>query len=178
MQGATNYNGGPANTNDIYYQGGIGAGGAGRSDGQNGMVVFLAYTGEPEAIVSSFFYKELFGSGARQTYIVPVSLSMDHIVEYVDVKVWGAGGGGSDGMLGIQTTLLLPSYHLQIILPSHLYIAIGGGGAFSQMRLAVTAGETLTVYVGGGGKKGIGNIGGAGGFNGGGRGGDGEMAGK
>lgn len=57
-------------------------------------------------------------------------------VAKVTVKAWGAGGGGS-------TTY-------------------GGGGGFSQADLAVTAGETLTVRVGGGGADYAGGYGGGG----------------
>lgn len=58
-------------------------------------------------------------TGADQTFIVPAGITS------IDVKIWGAGGGGSEGS--------------------------GGSGAFIKGNLAVTPGQVLIIVVGKGG---------------------------
>lgn len=63
-------------------------------------------------------------SGGEQTFTVPAGVTR------VDVKLWGAGGGGAS-------------------TASATFVSgLGGGGAFASGGLAVTPGETLTVVVG------------------------------
>ena len=80
-------------------------------------------------------------TGATQTFTVPC-------VNSITVKAWGAGGGGGGND----------------VKPGN----IGGGGAYVTSVIAVTPGQVLTIYVGGGGAGGVngatGNGGGAGGF--------------
>ncbi len=63
-------------------------------------------------------------TGAVQTFVVP------GCVDTIHVKAWGAGGSGGGG----------DSY------PG----AVGGGGAYVKSSIAVTAGQIITVIVGGG----------------------------
>lgn len=69
----------------------------------------------------------IFNTTGSANYTVPAGVSS------VTVKLWGAGGGG--GGAG----------------PSSAAGGAGGGGGFIQTTLAVTAGESLDVYVGAGG---------------------------
>jgi len=63
-------------------------------------------------------------SGGDQAFTVPDGVTR------VDVKLWGAGGGGASGA-------------------SATYLSgVGGGGAFASGGLAVAPGEVLTVVVG------------------------------
>ncbi len=64
-------------------------------------------------------------TGSNQNFIVPTGISS------ITVYAWGGGGGG-----GVSTG------------------GTGGGGGFIQATLSVTAGETLTVIVAGGGSRG------------------------
>jgi len=66
-------------------------------------------------------------TGDDQTFVVPAGVTC------IDVLLWGAGGGSGDNSDGGN----------------------GGGGAFVRGRLGVTPGQTLTVVVGGGGRRGI-----------------------
>lgn len=66
-------------------------------------------------------------TGADQSFIVPAGVTL------LSVKMWGAGGGGP--MFSGGT-------------------GYGGGGAFSEVTLPVTPGESLTVVVGAGGAMG------------------------
>lgn len=69
-----------------------------------------------------FFYGY---TGEVQTVVVPTA------VRSVEIKAWGAGGGGAVG-------------------------ALGGGGGFSRSAiLAVTPGQTLSIVVGQGGRYGV-----------------------
>lgn len=86
----------------------------------------------------------LFYTGTNQTFTVPAGVTS------IDVKLWGAGGGGtaqlhSSGNPGGQG---------------------GGAGGFASGTISVIPGEVLTVIVGGGGAAS-----GEGGFGGGGNGG-------
>lgn len=74
--------------------------------------------------------KQFTSPGTSYSYTVPTNTNV------LKVKLWGAGGAG-----GMQ------------FKPGTVYP--GGAGAFVQGTIQVTAGETLTVKVGGGGKPGI-----------------------
>ena len=71
-------------------------------------------------------------TGAVQTFIVP------GCVDTIHVKAWGAGGsgGGADSYGG----------------------AVGGAGAYVKSDIAVTAGQVLTIIVGGGAGPGTGCV--------------------
>lgn len=78
-------------------------------------------------------------TGADQGWTVPAG------VNSLRVKLWGAGGGG-------------PQYANRAAIGGPKYVGgngHGGGGAFADVALAVTPGETLTVMVGSGGSAGV-----------------------
>ena len=77
-------------------------------------------------------------TGSSQTFTVPCGVTS------LTVKLWGAGGGGASTG------------------------GVGGSGAFVSGSLAVTAGNTLTLIVGGGGAYGGSGVAGTGGYGGGG----------
>ncbi|MFJ2740438.1 DUF11 domain-containing protein [Streptomyces sp. NPDC087440] len=66
-------------------------------------------------------------TGADQTFTVPTGVSS------LDVRMWGAGGGGAD-----------PAYYAGSLA--------GAGGGFTRGTLAVSTGAVLTVTAGGGGE--------------------------
>lgn len=68
-----------------------------------------------------------YGTAGSSSYVVPAG------VNYVTVKVWGAGGAGGNGSGSTGTG------------------GNGGGGGYAKAVIAVTPGETLTVDVGSGG---------------------------
>lgn len=77
-----------------------------------------------EAEIRTLARTAIFEStGAAQSFVVPSGVSS------VDVKLWGAGGGGTVQNSG----------------------GLGGGGAFVRSTLPVIPGELLTLVVGGGG---------------------------
>jgi hypothetical protein len=88
-------------------------------------------------------------TGALQSWIVPAGVTS------INVKVWGAGGGG-----GAYTSNANQG---------------GGGGGFTYANIPVTAGENLSLVVGGGGGGGtLAVSGGLGGYGGGGSGARGD----
>ena len=72
-------------------------------------------------------------SGAEQLYTVPDG------VDLLYVRMWGAGGGGGTKRGVANTTLALAGFS-------------GGSGGYSEAYVSVTAGEVLSVVVGGGGQ--------------------------
>lgn len=121
----------PPQTGDSDYVDGVGVGGDEAHGGGNGLVV-IGYDVEKR----TFSY-----TGSGQTFTIPEGVTS------VDVKVWGAGGGGSDYSNSYQ----------------------GGSGGFASGTLSVAPGENLVVIVGGGGGLGDSNdSGGEGGYGGGG----------
>lgn len=83
-------------------------------------------------------------TGGVQSFVVPAGITS------IQVEMWGGQGGGYAGF-GVQGS----TYHTR-----------GGKGGYLACTLAVTPGETLSLYVGGGGAALT--PGGSGGFNGGG----------
>ncbi len=80
---------------------------------------------DPAALYSRLLFSEstAYGyTGSDQSFIVPAGVTT------VRAKVWGGGGGGA------------------------FVSGAGGGGGFAQAEFAVTAGETLTIKVGGAGE--------------------------
>ena len=75
-------------------------------------------------------------SGTFGTYVVPTGVTS------IDIKVWGAGGGGSPA----------ESYY-----PGQPAKWDGGGGGYAEGTLAVTGGQTLYVAAGEGGEAGPGS---------------------
>ena len=141
---------------DADYMAGVALGGRPGEDGGPGLVVlttFLYSQGQVDKVTMTYQDPAIY-NGRPQVYIVPSSPVRGSSIDFVDVKLWGAGGGGGS--------------------TNH---SLGGAGAFVQGRLAVKAGDVLLVLVGGGGEGMSGDRGGKGGFNGGGDGGDGEFGG-
>lgn len=116
----------------IYNTGTIGNTSVGGYYGLTGeyQTVFSAYDdGEPP--VSTLTKVETYPiSETDYTYRVPDKVNL------LRFKLWGAGGAGG-GKFNVSTPFR------------------GGAGAFVQATIPVTAGETLTIKVGGGGRKGI-----------------------
>lgn len=94
-----------------------------------------AVYGQGTAVAGGFIYSAGgIGSGAPSStpyssagssnYVVPAG------VNYITVKVWGAGGSGGNGSGGTGTG------------------GAGGGGGYAKAVIAVTPGETLTIDVG------------------------------
>lgn len=141
---------------DSDYMAGVGVGGRAGEDGGPGLVTLTSYLynqGQVDKITMTYQDPAVY-QGRPQVYVVPSSPVKGSEINFIDVKLWGAGGGGGSSNF-----------------------SLGGAGAFVQGRLAVKTGDTLLVYVGGGGQGMSGDRGGMGGFNGGGDGGDGEFGG-
>ena len=75
-------------------------------------------------------------SGTFGTYVVPTGVTS------IDIKVWGAGGGGSPA---------------ETYYPGQPAKWDGGGGGYAEGTLAVTGGQTLYVAAGEGGEAGPGS---------------------
>ena len=138
------------------YLSGVAMGGAPGQDGGPGLVVVRYYVhNQPTPSVSTFVYQDpaVFGP-EPQLYVVPKSPVAGIVTSHVDIKAWGAGGGGGATDKGV-----------------------GGAGAFVALRLAVKEGDILAIRVGGGGGGAKGSSGGLGGYNGGGKGGYGHRGG-
>jgi len=100
-----------------------GGGGAGYGAGAGGLVIIEW----GESIQD-------FNSPGESTWTAPDGVTQ------ITVRAWGGGGGGARG------------YWEQDSLDAYLYAGGGGGGgAFSQAVVAVTPGQTYTLYVGSGG---------------------------
>lgn len=156
LVGAVGQQPGVAARNDVDYEAGIGVGGSMGQDGGPGLVVvtsFLANTGQ--FMREMFHYRDpaVYGN-VPQLYSVPVPKAPGHSVTHVDLKLWGAGGGGGTSTYG------------------H-----GGAGGFVQAVVSAPAGTQLAIFVGGGGEGFRGDRGGKGGFGGGANGGSGEFGG-
>ena len=157
-----------ANNDDPDYVFGAGIGGRNSSRGGHGIVVITAYSYGQQLVFApgqsrqtTFFFAEASGSGTTQAYTVPKSLPGNYKVKSVEIKVWGAGGGGGTAPQA----------------PHDDPLNAGGGGGFAQGVFAVTEGEELTIVVGGGGEGFKSGKGAAGGYNGGGDGGSGDFGG-
>ena len=135
---------------DYFAQSGVG----GQSSGGDGSVVIV--TKQPTELRSSFFH-----TGSPQTYAVPGNSRRHPYEQRVDVKLWGAGGGGCDG--GRVATLS----------ESDDDLSSGSAGEYVHASFILPIGEVLIVEVGGGGQsrsKGSRSqtlLGGLGGYNGG-----------
>ena len=75
-------------------------------------------------------------TGGSQTFNVTAGMAS---CGTLTIKVWGAGGGGGGNDAGSSGNT-------------------GGGGAYSTTSIAAVAGQVLTVYTGGGGTGGAGNV--------------------
>ncbi|GMH68130.1 hypothetical protein TrST_g11438 [Triparma strigata] len=166
----------PAMVNDVDYvsygSSTAGKGGEEKNSGENGLAVIIAYAEDRTEESRSVFYY----SGNSQIYTVPElagwKRTSSKTDRWIDVKLWGAGGGGGYGVDGGGRGTLAGT----TILPSGTDYSKGGGGGFVQARFKVVPGESLTVVVGGGGvqtRATENRVGGNGGFNGGGGGGHG-----
>lgn len=87
-------------------------------------------------------YGQVYSAQGASTFTVPTGITS------LSVKVWGGGGGGGAG-------------------GSSAAGGAGGGGGYVAGTIAVTPGETLTIYTGGGGSAGTRNTAGGGGGGGG-----------
>lgn len=145
----------PGNVGDRFYIHGIGAGGVNQQVGQNGLLLLFPVLSNGDRLPEQTY----FFSGGKQTYRVPKDT--DHPVVAVDVYGWGAGGGSA----GKASTL------------NALLYGNGGGGAFVRGLFRASPGDSVELFVGGGGKTQADSHGGNGGFHGGGDGGVGEFAG-
>jgi hypothetical protein len=122
----------PPTTDDENYSTGIGTGGTSIKQSGNGRVV-VTY-GDTTQVFDYDDWNE-------QAFVVPEGVTS------LNVKLWGAGGGGGNYSLTNQ----------------------GGSGGYASGTLTVTPGQELLIIVGGGGGRGLlGLVGGAGGFGGGG----------
>ncbi len=94
-----------------------------------------AVYGQGTAVAGGFIYSaggigsgapnsSTFSSAGSSNYVVPAG------VNYVTIKVWGAGGSGGNGSGGTGRG------------------GAGGGGGYAKAVIAVTPGETLTIDVG------------------------------
>jgi hypothetical protein len=112
------------NSLDASYQQGIALGGlpgtststSSNGNGGNGLVVITPVTSLPSTYTAPY-------SGGVLTYAVPAG------VNYLLVKLWGAGGGGA-------------TYDTS---DSSLVNYGGGAGGYTQCYLSVTPGQTLSV---------------------------------
>lgn len=147
-----------AASSDPAYVAGVGVGGAPHNAGGHGLAEFTTYSYDSrraEVDRVSFFYRpiEVYGETA-QTFVVPESGRPGTDIHFVDVKLWGAGGGGG--------------FHPD---------GYGGGGGFVQGKVAAKTGDVFYLRVGGGGHGVTSGSAGMGGFNGGGDGGNGDYGG-
>lgn len=129
-----------------------GAGGIPQTSGGDGSVVII--TKQPTELRSTFFY-----TGSRENFIVPGSPRSSPYHQTVQVKLWGAGGGGCDGG------------RLEKLSDSDMSSS-GYAGGYVEASFDFPIGESLIVDVGSGGKsQSIGSqnslLGGLGGYNGG-----------
>lgn len=131
-----------ANADDPDYVFGASRGGLNSSRGSDGIVVITAYSygqqlvfADGQSRQTTFFYAEANGEGTIQTYIVPSSLPGNNKVQSVQIKAWGAGGGGGTAPQA----------------PHNEPLSAGGGGGFAQGVFKVSEGDFLTIVVGGGG---------------------------
>lgn len=88
------------------------------------------------------FSGQVYNTQGNDNFTVPTGVTS------INVKMWGAGGGGGAGGTAAAG-------------------ASGGGGGYASGSIAVTPGETLSVYIGGGGQPGVRNQAGGGGGGGG-----------
>jgi hypothetical protein len=130
----------PPNIDDENYITGVGLGGNYSLNSGNGLVYLNYGSGN-----ITFSY-----TGESQTFTVPEGVTS------INVKVWGAGGGGANYSDEYQ----------------------GGSGGFAGGTITVNPRDILIIIVGGGGGRGISNtVGGVGGYGGGGYGTRGDAAG-
>ncbi len=114
-----------------------GVGGLPQTSGGDGSVVII--TKKPTELRSTFFY-----TGSRETFlfVVPGSTTSSPYHQVVQLKIWGAGGGGCDG-----GRLKLEESEEDDILSS------GYAGGYVEASFDLATGETLVVDVGGGGRS-------------------------
>ena len=145
------------NTMDHDFASGASYGGGLGQNGGNGFVVITSYLyNQQKAPQTPFFYvcRGQPCEGYPQTYTVPESTVEGSSVAFVEIKAWGAGGGGGCGNF-----------------------TQGGAGGYAQMRANAKSGDTFIIRIGGGGVGCTGEEGGNSGYNGGGVGGKGDFGG-
>ena len=133
-----------ANAQDTDYAAGVGNGGLEGQPGQAGLVIITAYAYGQMAPARTTFY---YSHGDIQRFSVPFSTVSGEQIEYVDIKVWGAGGGGGRP----ETVGRGRSQYQKDKGRMNDGSSIGGGGAFASARVSVSAGDVFEVMVGGGG---------------------------
>jgi N-acetylneuraminic acid mutarotase len=85
---------------------------------------------------------QIYNTQGADTFVVPSGVTS------IEVKIWSGGGGGGAG-------------------GSAAAGGAGGGSGYVNAEIPVTPGESLTIYVGGGGRAGVRNTAGGGGGGGG-----------
>ena len=110
-------------------------------------------TKQPTELRSTFFY-----TGEKTSYVVPGSTNSSPYHQVVQIKLWGAGGGGCDGGRFDQ-------------LSDSDVSSSGSAGGYVEAHFDLPMGETLIVDVGGSGRsrsdRSTTLLGGLGGYNGG-----------
>ena len=92
-------------------------------------------TKQPTELRSTFFY-----TGEKATCVVPGSTNSSPYHQVVQIKLWGAGGGGCDGGRLNQ-------------LSDSDVSSSGSAGGYVEAHFDLPMGETLIVDVGGGGQS-------------------------
>ena len=140
-----------SNTIDPDYFAPSGVGGIPQTSGGDGSVVII--TSQPTELRSAFFY-----AGEKASFVVPGSTTSSPYHQVVQVKLWGAGGGGCDGG---RLNKLSDSDES----------SSGLAGGYVEASFNLPMGDTLIVDVGGGGRsrsvRSDTLLGGLGGYNGG-----------
>lgn len=137
---------------DFHYAVGSAVGGVGGSNGGDGHCVILTHSSFIEQPYEVFHY---FVANERQF----LEISMKSKIDRLTVKCWGAGGGSG------------------AVINDGENLSNGGGGAFAQITFNAYAGDTVELFIGGGGMAATGEYGGRGGYGGGGDGGNGVKGG-
>lgn len=143
----------PGNPNDMDYMLGCGIGGFDNEDGGDGLVVIIEYNrngGNYESNRAHFYhvgYPEYFtvSSSDSSSFIWRRENQKDET--FIKIKAWGAGGaGGQTNYFGGNNNNTTKSN------TTNNNIANGGGGGYTEAEIKVYPGESLQVFVGGGGK--------------------------
>ena len=98
IQGSGRY---PGNIDDTDYIAPIGMGGFDGKDGIDGMALLISYSKIKSTTPLKHYF---FCSTQPQKFVIPQNLissdsSHPFIIEYIDVKMWGAGGAGGGSIL-------------------------------------------------------------------------------
>ncbi len=104
-------------------------------------------TKKPTELRSTFFYT---GSREPVLFVVPGSTTSSPYHQVVQLKLWGAGGGGCDG------GRLKESWSNNAEEEDMMSSSSGCAGGYVEASFDLPTGETLVVEVGGGGKSRVG----------------------